>query len=321
MRILYLSILALAAFSLPAPCADELPESLLPGWTADPIQKYRTPQELFAYMDGGAELYLEYRFKRLLVREYHHPQMGDVTAEIWHFDEPQDAYGIFHLDPTGLPMKLGQEGRRPDSTGLGSFRFWKGSHFVRIFAWQSHDGLPSTLDSLTRAIDSRLLAAAELPDWLARLDSAGLNPIFLRGEIALCQAAGNQMPDISAISMRAGAAWVKPQDGSAAPGLIIHTADEKAAGDLFHKICSTGGTRSVVSPLGHDETHEGLTPRPSTASVITATRGLFRRPDGSVEGVERSGPNVIWLPRAADESSCGEMLDRMKDILRHNGMH
>jgi len=259
------------------------------GWSTDAIQKCRTPSELYDYMDGGAELYLEYRFRKLLVREYHHAKDGDITAEIYQFDEPADACGVFRLDRTGLPLHLGQEGRGPDTTGSGSFRFWKGSRYVRLFAWQAHDGLRPALDSLARNLDALQPPAARLPDWLARLDSAGLSPVFLSGEIALrnavALAAGAAAPafgDLAGIPLRAGAAYLRPAPGSNDPPcLIIHAADDKAAEEIFHKI-------------QQQETVDS-------------------------SAVERFGQNVIWIPKAADEAACVETLDKIKTILQPEG--
>jgi hypothetical protein len=277
MKFLTLIVLALITFCPPASSTDDLPKRFLPGWSADAIQKCRTPRELFDYMDGGAELYLEYRFKQLLMREYHHPQMGDITAEIWQFDEPADACGVFRLDPIGLPLNLGQEGRGPDSTGMGAIRFWKGTRYVRLFAWQAHDGLRASLDSLAQSLDALQPPAAMLPDWLARLDSAGLNPTFIRGEIALRNVAGWDAPDVSSIPLRSGAAWVKPPDSTAAPCLIIHATDEKLAEEILLKIQQQETARSSA--------------------------------------LERAGQNVIWVPKAADKEGCGEMMERVRGAL------
>jgi hypothetical protein len=168
---------------------------------------------------------------------------------------------------------------------LGSFRFWKGSRYVRLFAWQAHDGLRAALDSLARSLDALQPPAASLPDWLARLDSAGLQPVFIRGEIALrnavalaAGAAASAFGDLAGIPLRSGAAYLRPAPGSSDPPcLIIHAPDEKSAEDIFHKI-------------QQQQTAKG-------------------------SALERAGQFIIWVPRAKDEEVYIEISNRMKAII------
>ena len=53
-------------------------------------------QSLYGYIDGGADLYLEYGFQKLYVNEY--KWRGEpLKAEIWVMDDAPSAYGIYAL--------------------------------------------------------------------------------------------------------------------------------------------------------------------------------------------------------------------------------
>ncbi|MFH1862636.1 MAG: DUF6599 family protein, partial [bacterium] len=106
-------------------------KELSPDWEGDVIQGYDSAEELFDYMDGGAELYLEYEFRALFVREYHFHEGGDLCVEIYKYSKPEDAYGIFSLDTTGVAVEIGQGGKKTPS----AVRFWKYRYYVRIYLW------------------------------------------------------------------------------------------------------------------------------------------------------------------------------------------
>lgn len=116
--------------------ADSL-AGLLPdapkGWIKSEIHEIYDRQNLFDYIDGGAEVYLAYDFQKLIVQEYS-PALKDslqgksITVEIWRMNSSADAYGIFSLDQEGEKIKIGQMGVYYD----GLLRFWKDVFFVRI---------------------------------------------------------------------------------------------------------------------------------------------------------------------------------------------
>lgn len=55
-----------------------------------------TGQSLFGYINGGADLYLEYGFVRLYVNEYRY-NGEELKAEIWVMEDEASAYGVYAL--------------------------------------------------------------------------------------------------------------------------------------------------------------------------------------------------------------------------------
>ncbi len=86
-------------------------DDFIEGWKAAYFDEYRNGDELFQYMNGGAELYLEYKFLGVKVKEYESEAGESLTIEIYSYAKPEDAYGIFSVDTTGIPVDIGTEGR------------------------------------------------------------------------------------------------------------------------------------------------------------------------------------------------------------------
>ncbi|MDT8401172.1 MAG: DUF6599 family protein [Bacteroidales bacterium] len=59
-------------------------------------ERIYTKESLFGYMNGGAELYLEYGFDRLVVSEI---DIGDTEykVEVYKMNDPEAAYGIYSV--------------------------------------------------------------------------------------------------------------------------------------------------------------------------------------------------------------------------------
>ena len=104
MTFIYLFLLNLAfATGLKLPGDD-----FYPGWKATgPIDRY-LQQDLYGHINGGAELFLEFGFDSLLVREYRHAGQ-EITLEVYCMERPESALGIYL-------MKCGKENPLPEIT-------------------------------------------------------------------------------------------------------------------------------------------------------------------------------------------------------------
>ena len=89
-------------FFLPAVSFSQLPENFpVIDKTDLPGAKFSTPRvfsssALFGYINGGAELYLEYGFTTVLVTEIEYLQ-GKYKIEIYKMNGPEEAFGIFSV--------------------------------------------------------------------------------------------------------------------------------------------------------------------------------------------------------------------------------
>jgi hypothetical protein len=96
-----LFVSAILIFGFPA-CFSQLPEDFPLVNKADlPEAKFSSSRTfngtaLFGYIDGGAELYLEYGFSVVSVTEIEYMQ-GKYKTEIYKMNGPEEAFGIFSV--------------------------------------------------------------------------------------------------------------------------------------------------------------------------------------------------------------------------------
>ena len=68
------------------------------GWKQSGEGEVFSPDTLFEYIDGGADIYLKYDFEELKVAEYqaeHQDKKATVTVEVYRHRTPNDAFGIY----------------------------------------------------------------------------------------------------------------------------------------------------------------------------------------------------------------------------------
>jgi hypothetical protein len=260
------------------------------GWKGGPIKKYLSRDQLFTYLDGGAEVYLDYRFEKLEVKEYSGSDKAALTVEVYAFENPQDAYGIFSVDTSGTVADLGQGGR----VSTTQARFWKGRCFVRAFTWQTRPDLVDLPLKAAQVVAAKI-DSANLPNWLQSLVGYTLSPIFLRSETALSRTAGISIPRDISLNGNYGAAWIRPV-GFLSGCAVLAYADSSAARETFKALWNTIAAQAK-------------------GSAQSQMRGMAAISDSLTQGVQQAGSRVIWVPAAKNEVSCAATLDRVAGVL------
>jgi hypothetical protein len=131
-------------------------------WTQSGGPKFVGPKDIFNYMDGGGELYLGYRFKRLEVQRYSSAGQGEILVELYWMETSDDAFGLLSLDWGGesivlFPLTPGSsslpttDGPRA-LYGAGLLRLWSGNLFARIMADHETGPSKSAVQALGQAI-------------------------------------------------------------------------------------------------------------------------------------------------------------------------
>jgi hypothetical protein len=182
--------LAFAAFCLPGcrrrtPAAPGLDlSSFLPAaqdavpWKPEgPAQEFKG-EDLFLYIDGGAEIYREYGFDTVLVQDYRNPAGGTISLEIFKMTSPEGAFGMytFKRGPKGEPVDLGAEGR------LEAYylNFWKGPYVVTLTGSADDAAVRPALVQLARSTAGKISGPSPRPALAASLPQAGLIADSLR---------------------------------------------------------------------------------------------------------------------------------------------
>ena len=144
----------------------------------DQIQEWKTAGKdmfydrgtLFDYMNGGAEVYLAFDFRRVLVRKFQRPDGEEMTLDIYEMGSPPEAFGIFSCDREDEEAGIGQG----SEYGFGLLRFWKGSYFVTVMTVVEGEEVDRAVLELGREIDKLLGPEGPEPEILKMLPQAGL---------------------------------------------------------------------------------------------------------------------------------------------------
>jgi hypothetical protein len=140
------------------------------GWTADREVRTFNRKSLFEYIDGGAELYLAYRFHKAYVYRYTKPGEPDIVMDIYDMSTPEDAFGVFTAEREGDDIGIGQGSEY--ETGL--LRFFKGPFFVSILTQEETPQSKNAVFSLATAVASGVPAVGEKPQLVSALPEQGL---------------------------------------------------------------------------------------------------------------------------------------------------
>ncbi len=140
-----------------------LPDHLL-GWEIKEEQHY-TPETLYDYIDGGAELYLSYGFRELLSRVYQRPEQPDIYLDIFDMGNAANAFGVFSHSREKLDSTFGQGSQY----SRGSLFFWKDRYYISLLASPETPEARQAMFTLARQIDQAIPHPGPLPEILHRL--------------------------------------------------------------------------------------------------------------------------------------------------------
>jgi len=217
------------------------------------VSTFTGPEELFDYIDGGAEPYLRLNFIRVTTATYRAGE-AEVEAEVWEFQTGDDAFGAFAKDRRGESVEIGDEG-----AALGGSLWCRTGRFM--IAIMDKSGTPP---EQTRALAEALVKAlgqepTPRPAICRRLPTDGLDPssvTFMRDEMALfgLYLADRFIPDgtfgISGGAVGAYGAYDLGKGGKQAGLLLVdHGSAEaaEAAVRRFAKLRAEWGDKQVAA--------------------------------------------------------------------------
>lgn len=169
--------------ALPAP-ENALPaDGAVPGWQVQGEHTTYSPDTLYDFMDGAADLYFTYGFESLAVGRYTSGDDTRLQVEVYRTASDADAYGLFTYNSYGEPVDLGVDGELESGLRLA---FWQGRTFVQIAARKQVDD--ATLRAFGAAVSSALPEGGQRPSLVDALPAQGLQPRsarFFRQKMAL----------------------------------------------------------------------------------------------------------------------------------------
>jgi hypothetical protein len=148
---------------------EDLPGTVLDWKKSDPCQFY-DPDTLFDYINGGAELYLSYGFKRLLSCRYQSAKHSDITVDIFDMGHSYRAFGVFSHSRESVDDSIGQG----CEYGGGLMIFWKGRYYVSIMAYPETGKSRQSVFQIARILAGSIPDEGPLPPILELIPRKGL---------------------------------------------------------------------------------------------------------------------------------------------------
>lgn len=137
---------------------DSIPDEIN-GWEAIDDWKKYTKDNLYDYIDGGAELYISYNFKDAYSRVYSNENQPDLRIEIFDMSEPKNAFGVFSLSSERNDSLIGQGSQYIE----GSMIFWKSRYFISIMAINETEDSKNLIFNLAKIIGKNIIGEGEIP--------------------------------------------------------------------------------------------------------------------------------------------------------------
>jgi len=150
--------------------ADLLP-ALLAGWEATGPADTFGQDNLFAFIDGGAETYYEYGFSEAATREYRRGE-SELAVDVFRMEDHDAAYGIFTYE---RPAGASDAGVGESSwAGKAAMAFVQDMSYVKLNWYGSGDGRVE-LEKVARAV-SGIAGRGQAPPRILGLLLPGADP-------------------------------------------------------------------------------------------------------------------------------------------------
>jgi hypothetical protein len=245
-----LSIASCPAFAADAP--EALISKLQPaaGWTAPEPARTAAGNGLFELIDGGAELYHEFGFKRAASWSLETAERASIQIELYEMTDAAAAYGVWSLMQTGTYTRgtLGQGSLR-----FGYYRaFWSGAYFASVTGARSDAATQAEVDRLAAQLAALLPRDGVLPAWFADMPAGThAQPKYFRGRIGLSNIAAGPAADLVDGSEGLFAEYPDRQI------VRFHFATKQDAADKLaeaqRKISATGRNSTADPSVGLDQ--------------------------------------------------------------------
>jgi hypothetical protein len=156
------------------------------GWARDDKPQEFIGEDLYTYIDGGAEIYQEYGFVQVIVQDYKNAKGKSLSLEIFEMASPEAAYGMytFKRSGKGKSLSLGGGGELEDYY----LNFWKGRFLVTMTGFDGEAATLAGLQAVAAAVDGKITDTGKVPELVGSLPSKGLAPgsvKYLKGLLGL----------------------------------------------------------------------------------------------------------------------------------------
>lgn len=162
-------LLALLAAAPDASAAKLLPQIV--GWKlASPPTAY-TVDNLFEYIDGGAESFLQFDFQDLVAASFVKDKV-EVTVDLYHHRDAARAFGMYTQERR--PGSTRMPGKLEGIAGPDNLQFVAGAYYVKLAL--GNGGEPSILPMFAEKIAAKIPGSRQPPAVLGCFPDKGRKP-------------------------------------------------------------------------------------------------------------------------------------------------
>jgi len=133
---------------------DLPPDGELPGWSRVTEPEHYEADNLWEYINGQADFFIDYGFVRVDTAEYRNDQeSSSVVLEVYRMGRPQEAFGIFAAERTrdDRPLEIGAAAY----LGANVLGFWQGEQYVKLTSFDEGPSVEQALIDLAEEVSSR----------------------------------------------------------------------------------------------------------------------------------------------------------------------
>ena len=141
------------------------------GWRQSGEPQTFTPQTLYEYINGAADLYLMYDFQELKVAEYQNDKKASITVEVYRHQTPTHAFGIYSQErlPSANFIEIGTQGYIENNV----FNFLTGPYYVKVSRYNTGAEDQVVLLAFAKTISENLGEKGTLPSVLTTFPAEG----------------------------------------------------------------------------------------------------------------------------------------------------
>ena len=140
-------------------------------WVASGEDAVYDRDTLYDYMNGGAEVYLSYDYRKVWTRRYTGPGDEEISLDIYDMGSSAEAFGVFSTSIEDPDVGIGQG----SEYGAGLLKFWKGKYFVSVVNMGINEATDEVLLDIGRAVDAAIGTTGPEPEMVGYLPEQTLN--------------------------------------------------------------------------------------------------------------------------------------------------
>ncbi len=161
-------------------------ENEMPAWKPLAEPETAEGEDLFLLINGGAEIYHEYGFKRAVIQSYENRDGLSLNIEIYEMENSCSAYGAFSFKTSGQGKKI--------DIGAGAvledyyLNFWKNNFVVTLIGFDESPSTKEALIEFARKVEPKIPDGGEAPPIMNFINSLQEEPfrkVYMEGNLAL----------------------------------------------------------------------------------------------------------------------------------------